>query len=293
MDPVTCNTNCCPTETVVNVPGAEGADGAAGANGSDGASAFTLLTAALTLTVIGDPHTLIVANNTAFAVGQPVFASDGTHFGTFIITSKTGTTSITGTWIGASGDSAPGQVIAIGGMVVPTGTEPTFSGLPTAFTDNSGGTPSDTIAAGVGIHTVTIPIELASLTTLAADLVTNYVPGYAFKILALSFAVTTLGTGAAASQVLNLEIGAINTTGGVLTVVLADTTPLGKVTNATAITAANIGAAGDTISVEVAAGGTVFTAGNGVLLIRLQNMDDADAFASLAAHVDALITTLT
>lgn len=290
--PVTCATSCCPTEQIVEVPGAEGDAGTNGTNGSDGASAFTLLTAALTLTVVGDPHTLIVANNSVFAVGQTIFASDDTHFGTFRITSKTGTTSITGTWLGASGDSAPGQIIAIGGMVVPSGTEPAFTGLPTAFTDNTGGAQSDILAAGVGIETIALAIQLSSMTNAAADLMTNYTPGYAFKILALAFVTTTIGVGAGASQVLNMEIGTTNLTGGVLTLTEAGTDTLGELTSATAVTGANTGTAASTISVEVAAGGTVFTGGAGFLLVKIQNMDTANAFASIADHINDLITSL-
>jgi hypothetical protein len=64
-------------------------------------------------------------------------------------------------------------------------------------------------------------------------------------------------------------------------------------TSATAITAANVGLATDTFSVEVAAGGTIFTAGAGILFIRVQNMDSANAVASLADHINDLITSLT
>jgi hypothetical protein len=153
------------------------------------------------------------------------------------------------------------------------------------FTDNSTGTASTTIAAGVGVTTVALAIQLAAMTTSAADLVTSYTPGYAFKVLAVDFVTTTLGAGAGASQVLNLEIGATNVTGGVVTITLSSTDTLGKITAGTAVTAANTGTASDTISVEVAASGTVFTGGAGLLLLRIQNMDTANAFASLAAEI--------
>jgi hypothetical protein len=162
----------------------------------------------------------------------------------------------------------------------------------TQLTDSSTGTASNTLAATVGIQTVAIPIQLASMTTAAADLATNYVPGYAFELLSLEFVTTTLGTGASASQILNLEIGTTNVTGGVLTIALADTDVLGEKKAATAITAANTGTAADTISVEVAAGGTVFTAGAGFLLLKLRNMDTVNALASLSAKVNAIITAL-
>lgn len=165
-------------------------------------------------------------------------------------------------------------------------------GAQVALTDSTTGTAGDTLAAGAGVATIAIPIQLAAMTTAAADLITAYVPGYKFKLLALSFVTTKVGTGTSASQVLNLEIGTTNVTGGVLTVVLADTDVLGEKVDATAITAANTGSATDTISLEVAASGTVFTAGDGILLLKIQNMDTADAVASAAAKTNELRAAL-
>lgn len=162
----------------------------------------------------------------------------------------------------------------------------------TALTDSTTGTAGATLAATVGIQTIAIPIQLASMTTAAADLMTNYVPGYAFELLSLEFVTTTIGAGAAASQVLNLEIGSTNVTGGVLTILLADTDTLGEKKAATAITAANVGTAADTLSIEVAASGTVFTAGAGYLLLKLRNMDTVNAIASLAAKSNATTAAL-
>lgn len=163
-----------------------------------------------------------------------------------------------------------------------------------ALTDNTTGAASDTLAAGVGVNTVAIPLQslATGLSTSAIDLLTNYTPGYKFKILGLSFVTTVAGTGASASQVFNLEIGSTNVTGGVLTLALADTDTIGKVTAATAVTAANTGSASATISLEMAAGGTVFTAGGGYFLLKIQNMDTADAIASEAAKINTLRTGL-
>ncbi len=44
-------------------------------------------------------------------------------------------------------------------------------------------------------------------------------------------------------------------------------------TSATAITALNEGSATDTISIEMAASGTVFTAGAGYFVITIQTLD--------------------
>jgi hypothetical protein len=163
----------------------------------------------------------------------------------------------------------------------------------TALTDSTGGDVTGaTLAATAGISTLSFHLNLAAMTTSAADLVTTFTPGYKFKILSVAFVTTTLGEGASASQVINLEIGTTNVTGGVLTLLLADTDTLGKQTAATAITAANTGAADATISVEVAASGTVFTAGQGTLLIRIQNMDVQDNAAKTAELVNELRASL-
>lgn len=153
------------------------------------------------------------------------------------------------------------------------------------ITDSTGGSASTTLAAGVGVYNMTVPLtSLATgLSTSAIDLMTGIVVGHKFKILGFYFVTTVAGTGSGASQTFNLEIGTTNVTGGSLNVTLASTSDIGEVTTSTAITAANTGTASDTLSIEMAASGTVFTAGAGYFVIRIQNMDTADAFASLVA----------
>lgn len=154
------------------------------------------------------------------------------------------------------------------------------------LTDNSGGTAGGTIAAGVGVYKIIHPLtSLATgLSTAAIDILTNLTVGHRFKLIDFSFVTTVAGTGSSASQVFNLEIGnpGTNVTGGVLTLTLASQSAIGVVTAATAITAANIGSATDVMSIEMAASGTVFTAGGGYFVITVQNLDLADAVASLA-----------
>lgn len=158
-----------------------------------------------------------------------------------------------------------------------------------ALTDSTGGsTAAATLASTVGVTTITFPVQLASMTTAAADLMTAYTPGFKFKVLAVDFTTTTIGAGSSASQTLNLAITGVAVTGGVIVPTLAGTNTLGKMTAGTAVTAANTGSASDTLSVKVAASGTVFTAGSGMILIRLQNMDTADAFARTAVLLNEL-----
>ena len=148
-----------------------------------------------------------------------------------------------------------------------------------AVTDSTTGTVGTTLAAGVGVSIITIPIVLAGVS--AADVLTDYTPGYKFKLLSASFAVTVPVTTAAKAATLNLEIGATNVTGGEIALTSANCTPLGALVAGAAITAANTGAANATISVE-AASVTAFIEGQGVLLLKIQNMDTADAIASLS-----------
>lgn len=196
------------------------------------------------------------------------------------------------------GDSGPdGTVIgkattALLGFFGATPVDQPAGAAQVAITDSGTGTATDTLAAGVGIMTVPIAIQLAAMTTAAADLITNYTPGFKFKLLSADFVTTTIGAGAGATQTLNLEIGATNVTGGVVNPTLASTDTLGEITAGTAITGANTGSATDTLSVEVAAGGTVFTGGAGLLLVKIQNMDTADAFATLAQRANKVRTDL-
>jgi hypothetical protein len=141
-------------------------------------------------------------------------------------------------------------------------------------TVTAGGTDYIPVATPSGIFTYCHPLtSLATgLSTSAIDILTGWTPGFPFKIVSLAFTTTVAGTGASASQVFNLEIGSTNVTGGVLTLLLADTDTIGKRTNATAITAANVGTATDSISLEMAASGTVFTAGAGYFTITIQNL---------------------
>lgn len=96
---------------------------------------------------------------------------------------------------------------------------------------------------------------LAAMT--AADVLTTFPLNRPGKITAFRAVVKVVTTDNAAAATLNLEIGTTDLTGGVLTLGDGDTaptiTPIGKVIEATAITAANTFVAGDTISIECSA----------------------------------------
>lgn len=292
-------TNCacpCPDPTVTEIPGATGAAGADGADGTNGVNAYTLTTADITLPAAAGPVVLAtsVAVASWMAIGQVVFISDGTNWGHFEVLTIPSSTSVTLDWLQYPNDAVGTTVIASGATVSPAGVIPAFS-PPANLTDSTLGTAGATLAAGVGVTTITVPLtSLATgLGVLAIDLLTDYVLGYAFRLISFDFVTTVAGTGAGASQVFNLEIGGTDVT-NTLTVTLASTAAIGAVTlgSPATIIAANVGTAANALSIEMAAGGTVFTAGAGYFVIKLANLDTANAVASLNASINAINATL-
>ncbi len=113
---------------------------------------------------------------------------------------------------------------------------------------------------------VSLPITLAGVT--AADVLTDYVPGFFGRVKKLEFAVTVPVTTGAKLASLNAEIGSTNVTGGVVALTSANCTPLGARVAMSAITAAAAFTPTDTLSIK-AASVTAFAEGAGVLLITL------------------------
>jgi hypothetical protein len=110
------------------------------------------------------------------------------------------------------------------------------------------------------------PIALAKIAN--GDLMTNIVPGFAGTIKKIFAVVNDPATTAAKTAALHVEIGAVATTGGVLTLTSANMTPLGAKVDGTAITGANTFTATDTLSI-VAASTTAFVEGSAVIYIVL------------------------
>lgn len=159
----------------------------------------------------------------------------------------------------------------------------------TPLTDSTTGSAGATLAAGTGVYDLVFPVTLPVGGTSAGDLVTAFTPGHKGKILAVSYVEAVAATGTTSSRVYNVEVGSTDVTGGVVTVTTASAA-VGRVVAGTSVTAANTFSASDNISIEVASGGTTHDAGSGAFHIRCQNMDTADAAASLAAKVAAIIT---
>lgn len=287
-------TNCgCVVSEITNVPGTPGTPGAAGANGQN---AFTLTTANFNLPAANSNVTVAVASSIWMAVGQNVIVSDGTNLGNFQVVSFPSVAGVVLKWLNYPGDSVTGTTINSGATVSPAGiVTPLASGLPAALTDNTGGTPGAALAVGVGESLVTFP-----LTSLATDLGTGavtalngYKPGFNFEILQFDFVNTIPGTGAGATQTFNLSITGTGVTGGSVNPTLASTGTYGNITAGSTITGTNTGGVTDTLEIALAAGGTVFTAGAGYFVMRIKNMDTANALASLNTSVNSLIAALT
>lgn len=293
-EPSNCNW-CFPNPEVVLVPGTEGGDGIDGAAGAAGADAFTYADGTAGPFNKGDTGiTLTVADSTGFAVGCIVAienASGGASVGYFTLTAKT-LHQMTLTYLDIAANTDASSV-ADGALISQAGPQFGVGTLPNAIVDSSGGTASDAIAAGVGIRTVALPVTLAVGGTGAADALTEYIFGHAFKILAWTYVAAVAGA-TGLNRVFNMEINTtdVSTVVSTITLSAANTGTVGAKVDGGAISGAQTGAAGDSFSIEVANGGTAFTAGSGFFLVKYQNLDDVNAFASLADHTNDLITAL-
>jgi len=288
--------NCCAcpdAEVIVEVPGTQGDDGA---DGADGQGAFTLTDGVAGPFDKGDAGiTITVLDESPYVVGMNVAIEDakagGALPGYFTVTAVAANQlTLTYQNIAANADASS---IATGKLVTVVGPPYTPGTLPTAITDASGATASNGIALGIGITQLFFPHTFIG-GTAAVEPVTNLVLGYAFKILSWTFVTEVLLAGAAGSRVANMEIG----TTDVGTVVSTCTIPIanaavGTLTAGTAVSGAQTGTAASTFSIEIANGGTLFSAGSGTFVVTIQNLDTADAIASLSDHVNDLIVALT
>jgi len=143
-----------------------------------------------------------------------------------------------------------------------------FEAVEAATADNDVIEAAPSEGAGGGSPVIlTFPFLLATIAD--GDLVSGITPGFAGKIVAFYAVVTAAATTAAKASTLNLEIGTTNLTGGSLALTSANMTPLGATVAASAITAANVFTATDTISIE-AASTTAFVEGSINLVIVMR-----------------------
>lgn len=209
---------------------------------------------------------------------------------------------------GAAGAAGPNSVsdattttFADGILAAKTGLLEILPNSPPAAVDDSaitnatvGAVDTLAVATGVGMSALICRHDWTVGGTAAVEPITNYTVGYKFRIVSWAWITSVLMTGAGGSRVANLAINGVpvGTVTSTVTVAIASAA-VGSVIASTAVSGANTGSATATLSVQIAATGTALTAGSGIFVILIQNMDTADAVASLAKHVNDLITALT
>ena len=290
----------CPSPVITEVPGSPGENGTDGAAGAPGENAFTTLTADLTLPAVAGPvgGLVQVANATWGGVGQTIFISDGAKWAHFSITTVQSATEFTLDWLDYPGDAAGASTLSSGSTVSPAGIISALAApLPTALTDNSTGTPSNTIAtlANQRLVVMSFPILLTSLDT-PADLVTDLILPFKGAIISWQFVTEVVATsGGTADANVELQLGATTVTGSPTNLTQANFGVIGEVKAGGTPSALNTFNAGATFSIVCTSSAVNFTAGKINAYITFADRDDIliDAIASLADHINDLITSLT
>lgn len=276
MSAFDCSCNPCEPTTVVEVPGS------AGAAGANGVSNFTTTSLDFVIPAKGASTGVSVATRAFMSEGMILYIGDAGFFQVI----GDPTVSLVLEYVDIEANTSAGLTVSAGTNVTPSG-PPLYVTPPAQFVDNSGGTASDTIAAGVGIHTISFHFSAVAIAN--GDLLTNYVPGYAFKILKVDARCVAPVTTAAKAASINMEIASTDLTGGVI--LLAGLYAMGAAQAGSTVTGNNVGAASDAFSIEASAV-TAFIEGAFVILVELQNLDTVNAVASLAAKTNALMTVL-
>lgn len=286
--------NCCqcPSPTsVVAIPGSPGE------NGVDGINAFTLTAASFLIPAVGMTVVVTVEDSSWATIGQDVAvegAGDSGRAGIFLVTAKPSDTQMTLQYEDYYVNTESGSSIASGSQVSPAGVQsPLAAGLPSAILIEDGGEQVSPIQDTLAIYNLTIPHTFASGTS-AGEVVTEIFLGHKFRIIDWKFVTDVPGVGASASRVFNMEINSTNvgTIASTITATEASTSSKGEVTLGTAVSGANEGAATDTFSIEVAAGGTQFTAGSGCFIVSVQNLDTFDGMTSFVEKFNDLLDAL-
>jgi len=223
------------------------------------------------------------------AVGQIIFITDGTLQINVLVTGISGNL-VVFSFQHYPTDSAAGT-IAAGASVVVGGRLPLTGTIPGQITDNTGGIASSTLSGQTGIYTLPFFVNLADISAAATTIINTYQIGHAFQILSSWFVVEKAATTGGKAVTLTPSISGVAITGGVLSLTSANCTPQGHVINGTGITGLNAGSVTDTLSINSSAN-TVFIEGSGWIIFRIQNMDTANALATIASKVNSLIAAL-
>lgn len=269
---------CCSTPTTTDIPG------------SQGGSAITTTGASFVIPAVNASVTITVGDSSWISALKNLFISDGAHAGNFLVTAVNGLTSITAKFLGLVGDTAPGATVASGALVIAglgNFTVTTDLDSLTAFTDNSGGTKSDTIASTAIKNTIVIgPFSMALLVN---SQLWKIPVQYAFTVTAATFRCDIAITTGAKAATLTTQISGAATTGGVIAV--AGTYATGATQAGTSISGSNTGTAGQTLEIAVS-GVTTFSEGYGHVELNVTNTDLAATIAAIAFKANQLRTAL-
>lgn len=146
------------------------------------------------------------------------------------------------------------------------------------LTDNTAGVTGSALSANLAKQTIILPLQLADI---AAGTFKVAVP-FAFTLLATNFRTAKPATTAAKLATLTPDINGTPVTGGVMALTSANQNTIGGSVAGSAVTAANVGTAGQTLGVTASAV-TAFIEGDGYVEFTVLNNDLNNAIASLNA----------
>lgn len=158
-----------------------------------------------------------------------------------------------------------------------------------AVTDSSGGTAAPTTGVAAVAFKETIILPIGALSGIADTVTWSVALPYAFTLSSVLLRVAQPVTTGAKAATLTAGIAGTPCTGGVISAAGAYAT--GATEAGTAITALNVGAAGDTIDI-VASAVTAFVEGTGWIEATIINTSRANATATILAQTNAMRSAL-
>lgn len=149
------------------------------------------------------------------------------------------------------------------------------------ITDNSGGTANAAtgIVATASKQTLILPLQLADIA--ASETYKLAVP-FAFTVNSIGFRTGKPASTASKLATLTAQVNGTPVTGGVVALTTANQNATGTLTAGTAITALNIGTAGQTVEAATSSV-TAFVEGDGYIEFNVTNNDLANTIATLIA----------
>lgn len=172
------------------------------------------------------------------------------------------------------------------------GAEPTTrptAAAQAAVTDSSGGTAAPTTGVAAVAFQETIILPIGAMTSIADTVTWSVALPYAFTLTAVKLRIAAPVTTGAKAATLTAGINGTPCTGGVIAASGAYAT--GVTVDGSAITALNVGTAGQTIDI-VASAVTTFVEGTGWIEATVINKSRANAAATMIAQTNAMRSAL-